>query len=163
MNQVIHWVAPGQPGEWFVSLTEGTRAVANEGGSNHRLVRVLDPLTPWALAAGVPLVQAAPADDPDGDDIPNLLERATGTLPMVPSPPPIEAVVAPAMNTLRFRRDTQAAADGITVELETSEDAAVWSSTASLESVVQTDGTVQTVQVSVPATTRGFFRLKARQ
>jgi hypothetical protein len=162
-NQVIHWVAAGQPGEWFVSLTEGTRAVANEGGSNHRLVRVFDPLTPWALAAGVPLAQAAAADDPDGDDLANLLERATGTLPMVPSPPPIEAVVGPATNTLRFRRDTQAAADGITVELEASEDAALWSSTASLESVVQTDGTVQTVQVSVPATTRGFFRLKARQ
>ena len=162
-NQVIHWVAPGLPGEWFVSLTEGTRAVANEGGASHRIIRVHDPLVPWAMAAGVPLAQAAAIDDPDGDDIANLLERAIGAAPMLASPPPIDVTIEAARHVLRFRRDTRAAAEGITVELETSEDAAMWSSTASLESVVETSDGVQTVQVSVPLHARGFVRLKARQ
>jgi len=164
MNQVIHWVAPGQPGEWFVSLTEGTRAVANEGGANHRIVRVFDRFIPRALNAGAPLAAAGAGDDADGDDVPNLVEVATGTGITAPNAQPLElSPAAPAGTEFFFPRDTAAAADGFTVQMEQSTDGVNWSGHGLTESVVGTTGTVQRVRVTAPPAQRALFRLRARQ
>lgn len=61
-----------------------------------------------------------------------------------------------------FLPEKSAAAEGIWVELGTSREGVLWSSTAALESVVETLGTVQTLEVLVPVASRGIFRLKAR-
>lgn len=164
MNQVIHWVAPGQPGEWFVSLTEGTRGVANEGGSNHRIVRVFDRFVPRALSAGLSLSQAAADDDPDSDLVPNLVELATGSAMLAANAQPLEiSPSAPTGTEFYFPRDTAAAADGFTVQMERSTDGTTWTTAGLTETIVSTTGTVQRIKVAVPPAQRAFFRLKARQ
>ncbi|RYD22975.1 MAG: hypothetical protein EOP88_06045 [Verrucomicrobiaceae bacterium] len=83
----------------------------------------------WPQLENVPLNRRGPADDPDGDGIPNLLEYACGTLPWLGDAVRPTLVSDPAGKGLSFLRDERAG--DLRYEVQVSENAATWVTLAS--------------------------------
>jgi hypothetical protein len=76
--------------------------------------------------------------DPDGDGIPNLLEYALSTHPLVADPPPLQAGQSGGRLTLTFTRNPQRPDLRYTVEVSPDLDPANWSPLAVSEAGAQT-------------------------
>ncbi len=109
----------------------------------------------------------ADENDPDFDDLSNLLEFATANDPEQSSPMP--GILSLNGNTIEFvyTRATGAMADGLTFNVEWSDDLTSpnWNSTGVTEEILSDDGEIQTVKASVSAGTgsRRFLRLNVIQ
>lgn len=122
-----------------------------------------DPWQAWINAsfdeasAADPLLTAADAD-PDHDGRSNLMEYATGSLPMDPdAAPALEITADAATASLRYRR---AAGTDATLVLQQSRNAQPWEPVVSGNGVTLVeDGPL--VIVSLPLTPSAMFRLKA--
>lgn len=104
---------------------------------------------------------AANAADPDGDNIPNLLEFAMGRNPLLREPPP-DLVKNGALLEFTFPR-AKCALGEIAFSVEWSDllAPAVWSTTGATTSILSDNGTVEQVKVTLPAGTgRRFVRLR---
>ena len=118
--------------------------------------------TNFGTNANNPLI-AGDLADPDGDGIPNLLERATAMNPNTSDPVPTS--VTKTATTLDFIYTKNKSATDVTCTVEWSDTLANdWSTTGLSAPVILSDnGTTQQIKVSVPAgsgITRRFVHLK---
>ena len=103
--------------------------------------------------------------DPDRDGIPNLLEFATGQHPLNSTTPAQSFTIGTGGECLyTYQRSKAAVADGLifAVQHNATLDPAGWSSAGVTETILSDDGTLQTVQATIPAPTGGscFTRLR---
>ena len=125
----------------------------------------LPPLEAWRLAqfagdAGDSSIAGNHAD-PDHDGLPNLLEYALGQPPRQFSRAFMQASLSDGKFHLVFARDTSV--PDVSLVLEASTDLGGWLPPAGVETeVLSTEGTLQTLKYSVPATPGvRYFRLRA--
>ncbi len=127
---------------------------------------VLTPREQWRqLHFGTPLNTGEAADnfDFDQDGLVNLLEWAAGTLPKQPNPYQPTVVRNGAELQFTYSRSLAAfnAGTGYDVEWSGSLAASSWQTTGVTQTVLSTEGDVQTVLATVPAgTERRFLRLR---
>ena len=103
--------------------------------------------------------------DPDRDGTPNLLEFATGQHPLNSTTPAQSFTIGTGGECLyTYQRSKAAVADGLifAVQHNATLDPAGWSSAGVTETILSDDGTLQTVQATIPAPTGGscFTRLR---
>ncbi|MCC7376622.1 MAG: hypothetical protein IT581_18330 [Verrucomicrobiales bacterium] len=146
-----------------------------------------DPYVAWRLNQDLPETQQAPADDPDQDGLPNLMEFALGTDPIStrpsPRPRPIRTTRG-ALATLGFEFTRVRAADKLFFFLQGTTNFIDWVNFGSSVEVIESDDKSDTVRVTdlnaigsrasrflrlslsstpptaTPATLRGLPRLK---
>ena len=104
---------------------------------------------------------AAPTADPDGDGLPNLLERALGTDPLRPAATHATKLLA-TPEGLRFRHPRAKSAANLTVQVQTTTDLAtgLWSDVLAIPPVIADDGHVEQHEYLFPPAPRRFFRLQ---
>ncbi|MBK8092952.1 MAG: choice-of-anchor D domain-containing protein [Verrucomicrobiaceae bacterium] len=106
--------------------------------------------------------------DPDGDGITNLMEFATGQHPLN-STTPVQSFTRGTGGECIFtyQRSKAAVADGLlfTVQHNATLDPAGWSSLGVTETILSDDGTLETVQATIPAPTGSacFTRLRVQR
>ncbi len=106
--------------------------------------------------------------DPDRDGTPNLLEFATGQHPLNSTTPAQSFTIGTGGECLyTYQRSKAAVADGLifAVQHNATLDPAGWSSAGVTETILSDDGTLQTVQATIPAPTGGscFTRLRVQR
>ncbi len=97
--------------------------------------------------------------DPDGDGLPNLLEYALGNSPVVANKSGITGTISSGYLVMTYT--LAKGATDITAQPERSADLFTWSNQGITTQVVSDDGTIQTIQASVPVSTnaRVYLRL----
>ena len=119
-------------------------------------------LTSFGANANNPLI-AGDLADPDGDGIPNLLERATAMNPGTSDPVPVS--ITKTATALDFIYTTNKSATDVTFVVEWSDTlASDWSTSGvSSPTVLSDNGTTQRIKVTVPAgsgVTKRFVHLR---
>ena len=112
----------------------------------------------WWPGVNFPIFSGEPEDhqDPDRDGTPNLLEFATGQHPLNSTTPAQSFTIGTVGECLyTYQRSKAAVADGLifAVQHNATLDSAGWSSAGVTETILSDDGTLQTVQATIPAPT----------
>lgn len=129
-------------------------------------ITTTDPFAAWVATQDLPVASRRPTDDPDGDQLANLLEFVLGTSPnsLTTTNLPEGVVVSRDGSTyLGFELNRTRAAEGIRLFLEASEDLVHWSAIESRLEVVGTSVDSDLVRVIDPTPTSSrplrFLRL----
>lgn len=150
--------------QWEGSV-EGTTSplVVIMDASKTATARFLSPYQQWKTAYFSPAEidtteLSAPASDPDGDGIPNLLEYALGLHPRQPSQSGLPEIASDAASlSLIYRKDP--AKPDIGWQVEASQTLGQWEPVG--DTLITTDGPIEIRKATVPFTNgRAFLRLK---
>ncbi|MBK1882847.1 hypothetical protein JIN85_10500 [Luteolibacter pohnpeiensis] len=107
--------------------------------------------------------QTADFADPDGDSLPNLLEYAFGLNPGAADYMAPDLDVSSENLSLIYRRNLDATDLTYQIETATDLDSDSWSEAATTDTVLSTEGSIETVEATIPRTEgepKRFLRLK---
>ncbi|WP_193213283.1 LamG-like jellyroll fold domain-containing protein [Luteolibacter marinus] len=110
---------------------------------------------------------AADDQDPDGDTLSNIIERALGTDPNLPTPPSARPSATSDGGFLVLTYTRSLAATDLTVSGWWSENLGAWSDAGVTDVLISTDGSIETraakVSLDTFANGQGFMRLDVRE
>jgi hypothetical protein len=159
--------APSVPGNYPVIVNITT---ANRSGQATGILSIGSSMASWlapAITAGtLNPAKAGPADDPDGDGVPNLLEYAFGLDPVSPGnygKGGGQMLISNTASNFVVTYRKQMWTVDLTYQLQTSTDlGSTWTSVPTTPTPIATEGEVQSMRVTVPklaGESRRFFRM----
>ena len=166
-RQATYSIPAGAHALQWVYAKDAAGTVSPDAGYVDQIVYTQKAYATWA-AANFTLSQrvsdtiTAPATDPNGDGVTNLLAYGFGISPTAGPGSPLPALAYNGTNyTLTYQKNT--AATDVTFVVQRSQNFATWATVSTTDQVIATNGALQTIRATLPVTTGApwFYRVQA--